>query len=235
MNKVSAQQCQLQDYLGNLASSLPEGDQSFLFESRLFPLLPNILQTPNIEVCKTYHFIGDSCRIDVLNFIAPRHTYTCWALAILAVIFRLDLPELMIQLTAPSSQVKQIHFGYSGTTTRSALTYLTAPHSFEYRRLDINEHPWTQRRIPDNGWPDFLLKYSGSAAHDHWEARDTIEGFGNDDASVLLAELLLNFGSTKNRQLMVRLETVFSPAYRGVSALSPEVRLHLPGSEGWPR
>src|SRR5690349_9153004 len=105
MNKFSAQECKLRDYLGNLASSLPEGDQSFLFESRLFPALPNTLQTANIEVRKTYHFIGDSCRIDVLNFIAPRDTYTCWALAILAVIFRPDLPELTIQLTSPGSQV----------------------------------------------------------------------------------------------------------------------------------
>ena len=118
-------------------------------------------------------------------------TYTYWALAILAVIFRPDLPELTIQLTAPTSQIKWIHFGYSGKTLRSALTYLTMPSSFEYRRGDINEHPWMHHRIPDNGWPDFFLKYS-AAAHDHWEDRDTIQGFGNDDTSVLLAELLLN-------------------------------------------
>lgn len=234
MNKALTEPCQLHDYLGNLAVSLPEGEQSLLFESRLFPLLPNTIQTPNIEVRKTYHFIGDCCRVDVLNFMAPGHTYSCLALAILSVIFRPELPELKIRLTSPGSQVRWIHLGYPGKTTRSTLTYLTVPHSFEYRRSDIDEHPWVHRRIPDNGWPDFLLKNSRPAAHDHWEDRDTIEGFGNDDASVLLAELLLNLGSAKNSQLLVRLESVFSSAYRGVSALSPEVRLHLPGSESWP-
>ena len=48
MIKVPAQQCQLRHYLGDLAFSLPEGEQSFLFESRVFPSLPNTLQTPNI-------------------------------------------------------------------------------------------------------------------------------------------------------------------------------------------
>ena len=33
---------------------------------------------------------------------------------------------------------------------------------------------------------------------EHWANRDTVMGFGNDDVSIRLADLLLNFGSPQN-------------------------------------
>lgn len=233
-NKQNNGDCQLCAYLSELESTLPQEKKAFLFERKLFPTLPTVIRTPKLDVRKTYHFINNSCRVDVLNFMASKKTYRYWGLAILAAIFRPELSALTLQLECQSSQIKSILLRYPGTTSRAVLTYLTAPHSFEYHPEEIAEHPWMGRCIPENGWPDFLLTYSGSDLHNHWEDRDVIEGFGNDDASVMLADLLLNLGRDKNKQLMVRLETIFAPAYRGVSRLSCEVQLHLPGSESWP-
>ena len=71
-----------------------------------------------------------------------------------------------------------------------------------------------------------------SATDDDWNGRDTVIGFGNDDASVLLAELLLQLGSTENETDEVVLEGEGS--FRGVGIHSAEVAFWLPGSLAWP-
>jgi hypothetical protein len=227
-------ECQLHRYLSGIEAQLPQDGKTFLFERGSFPALPKSLRTASIDICKTYQFINDSCRVDVLNFMASRKTYRHLGLAILAVVFQPDLTEMSLELTSQTTQINALVFRYAGTTPRTVFTYLTVPYSFEYQPKDIDEHPWMGRHIRDDAWPDFLLTYSGTDAHNHWEDRDVVQGFGNDDASVMLADLLLDFGRDENKQLMVRLETIFSPAYRAVSRLSPEVRLHLPGSDSWP-
>ncbi|HEY6388092.1 MAG TPA: hypothetical protein VIX91_20630 [Candidatus Acidoferrum sp.] len=121
---------------------------------------------------------------------------------------------------------------YEGTTSRSVLDYRTQPVSFDYHPNEVDEHPWTERRPPERGWPEFCLTYSGVEPWRHWDERDKIEGFGGDDASVLLASLLLDIGRDDNLQHCVKLESPFQ--YGGVSNFSPEIQFHLPESDAWP-
>ena len=124
-----------------------------------------------------------------------------------------------------------IRISYPGETPRGVYNYLTKPCSFEYHPQHLEENPWTGS-FPERGLPDFKLQYSGPRPWEHWDERDMIVGFGNDDASVRLASMFLNFGGTRNKRTMVRLET--AAGYGGVSRLSAEVRFHLPNSDKWP-
>jgi hypothetical protein len=65
-----------------------------------------------------------------------------------------------------------------------------------------------------------------------WANRDTVMGFGNDDVSVRLADLLLNFGSPQNEINEVVLEG--EGGFRGVGVHSAEAAFYLPGSLAWP-
>jgi hypothetical protein len=151
-------------------------------------------------------------------------------LAILAVVFCPDLPELTIKLDHSDSEIKAVKIRYSGSTGRSQFDYVTEPRSFEYYPDEVAESPWKDQKAADfKWWPDFWLTYSGADSWNHWEDRDQIEGFGGDDASVLLAALLLNFGRDDNRQTVVTLESPVG--YGGVSKLSAEVQFRIPESD----
>jgi hypothetical protein len=67
---------------------------------------------------------------------------------------------------------------------------------------------------------------------DDWAQRDTLVGFGNDDASVGLAELLLRFGWPQNESNELALEG--EGGFRGVGRFSAEAFFYLPGSSAWP-
>ena len=61
--------------------------------------------------------------------------------------------------------------------------------------------------------------------------RDTVIGFGNDKASVRLAELLLNAGLPQSQVVEYQLED--EGGFRGVGIHSAEATFYLPGSLGW--
>jgi hypothetical protein len=204
---------------------------TFLFDPGIFPALPPTMTTGEIETKKTFKFINDQYRLDVVNFRASKETYRRFALAVLAVVFCPSLPELRLELIGENSQIKSILIRYQGTSQRAVLDYRTKPVSFEYYPNLVCEHPWRDRRAPEPDWPEFRLVYSGTEDWKHWDERDRIEGFGSDDASVLLASLLLDFGREENAEPCVRLETPLQ--YGGVSKFSPEIRFHLPNSQWW--
>jgi hypothetical protein len=70
-----------------------------------------------------------------------------------------------------------------------------------------------------------------STTEEDWENRDTVIGFGNDEGSVRLAELLLNASTPQNQVDQYDLEG--EAGFRGVGELSAGVTLFLPGSPGW--
>ncbi len=224
--------CDLLRYLGTLERKLrssPKGSSTLTKQS--FPKLPSTIASSAIEVRKSFHFIDDCYRTDVLNFRAEKATYRCFGLAVLAVVFCPELPQLEIELTNEETEIKSIRVSYAGTTPRAVYNYLTMPHSFQYSFEVLEENPW-KGDSHDRSLPDFKLQYSGQHSWEHWDERDAIVGFGNDDASVRLASMLLSFGEPANKRAMVKLET--NAGYGGVSRLSAEVRFHLPSSKQWP-
>jgi hypothetical protein len=224
--------CELRKHLHSLEARISATTGHVVLGPDDFPMLPSTIRSQAITIRKTFKYINDCYRLDVVHFRAARETYRHLGLAILAVIFCPNLSELCIRIESAESEVRSIKIRYNGTTPRAAFEYLTVPHSFKYYPAEISETPWVGRRIPETGWPEFLLTYSGSEPEEHWEERDTIEGFGSDDAAVLVASLLLDIGRLENHQHLVKLET--QVGYGGVSKLSPEVHFHLPESESWP-
>lgn len=224
--------CDLAKHLRDLEEHLSRAEDGFLFSRERFPRIPNVMTTSLIETEKSYKYVNDCYRIDVVHFLAPKKTFRHFGLAILAVVFRPELPELRINFAGRRSAIRSITFRYEGVTPRAVFRYLTTPLSFEYHPEEVYENPWRDHHSPETVWPSFCLKYPGPDARNHWEERHEIEGFGGDDASVLLASLLLNFGREENNQNLVKLETILQ--YGGVSKFSPEVQFHLPGSEAWP-
>jgi hypothetical protein len=231
-NHQNIPKCDLRKHLERLESRISATTGDVLLGAKDFPALPSTIPSQAITVRKTHKYINDCYRLEVMHFRAARETYRHFGLAILAVVFCPNLSDLCIRLESTESELRSIKIRYNGTTPRAAFEYLTMPHSFKYNPAEISENPWVGRRIPETGWPEFLLTYSGSKPEEHWEERDTIEGFGSDDAAVLVASLLLDFGRPGNHQHLVKLETPIG--YGGVSKLSPEVHFHLPESESWP-
>lgn len=231
-NDKTSARVRLRKHFGQLGLRLFKTTGPVLLTAADFPGIPTTLVTQAITVRKTHKYINDCYRLDVLNFRASRSTYQQLGLAILAVVFSPTLHELCIRFDRPDSDVHLIKIKYEGTTPRSACEYLTMPHSFKYHPAEVYENPWSGLRVPDEHWPGFLLTYSGSEPEKHWEERDIVEGFGSDDAAVLVAALLLDFGRPQNKQNLIKLETPVG--YGGVSKLSPEVHFHLPSSKAWP-
>lgn len=224
--------CDLQEFFEKLDKRLSASSGSMTLRSQDFPSVPAVISSQAITARKTYKYIDDCYRLDVVHFLAAQETYRYFGLAILAVVFCPALPELQIRLDDQETQVRLIKVQYGGTTPRAVLGYLTMPHSFKYVPSDVSENPWLGRRVLETGWPEFLLISSGSKPTENWEGRDTIQGFGGDDPAVMVASLMLDFGRKENDQLLVKLETPVG--YGGVSNLSPEIHFHLPGSESWP-
>jgi hypothetical protein len=230
--KQNALRCDLRKYFDSLEARISARRGHVLLAARDFPPLPSFIASHALIARKTYKYINDCHRVDVVHFRAARETYRHFGLAILAVVFCPTLVELCINLDSPESEIRSIKIRYGGTTPRAVFEYLTVPHSLKYCPAEISENPWLGKRIPETGWPEFLLTYSGSEPEKHWHERNRIEGFGSDDAAVLVASLLLDFGRNENHQHLVKLETLVG--YGGVSKLSPEVHFHLPESESWP-
>src|SRR5579884_3027815 len=158
---IKTECCDLLAWLGELEREVgsPRNGE-FTFTETSFPRLPNTMTTANLQIRKGFHFIDDCYRADVLNFRADKKRYRCFGLAILAVVFCRELPELKICLTNEDSDIKLIKIGYRGTTPRTVYEYLTAPHSFRYHPESLEENPWTGASA-ERGMPDFKLQYSG--------------------------------------------------------------------------
>src|SRR5207248_6621048 len=64
-----------------------------------------------------------------------------------------------------------------------------------------------------------------------WRARDTVRVWASSPGILRFAELLLNAGCSWNPVRDYSLEG--DAGYRGVAPMSAELRIFLPGSDGW--
>jgi hypothetical protein len=97
------------------------------------------------------------------------------------------------------------------------------PLKFVFSPEKVETHPWARQNLNDLfSLPRFTLTNLKEfvVTDEQWAARDTVLGFGNDDASVRLAALLLNFGSPENETSEVALEG--EGGFRGVGVRSAD-------------
>jgi len=168
----------------------------------------------------------------MLKFFAEKKTYQELGLLILSVVFQPRGARVHVALTNAASTVRNLIIQYGGITTRVS-GHQTVPDNFVFYPGKVCKHPWVHQNLDTFGLPRFALTNLKECVvtEEDWAQRDTVVGFGNDDASVRLADLLLKLGSPRNETSEVVLEG--EGGFRGVSLHSAEAAFYLPGSLAW--
>lgn len=98
---------------------------------------------------------------------------------------------------------------------------------------EVIRHPWHRSGIDVHELPFFGLTNKDEAVFtdEHYRDRDTVVGFGSDEASVRLARLLLDMSRPSSKVNEVELEG--DSGFRGVAPMSAEAMLRMPGSFAW--
>lgn len=229
--------CDLEGVFGDLVDVVPTstaGDDTFVFSARTLPVPPAEMGTDRLIIAKGTHTYHPVWRVDALGMQAHRRTYRQLGLLILAVVFHETPIRVRVDLTHPTSDVKQliVEFEYLHEAHGG---YIARPYAFAYTPADTARHPWYDRPW-SWGTPD-LPVFTLTNGEDlvvrpaDWERRDTVRGCGSDPASVLFAELLLNAGRPDNPVVEYQLEG--EGGFRSVGEHSAEMQLFLPGSLGW--
>jgi hypothetical protein len=226
--------CDLHRYFGEMMKSLPvEEKQKLAFSGKNFNDIPQHLETDQLVVMRSHRDYEGGSRVDRLSFFAQKPTYQQLGLLILSVVFRPGGSRVHIELAHASSTMKNLIAEYEGLTKRG-FTYRTRPDHFLLLPAKVEMHPWTHQCLGPFDLPRFKLTNLKDCVvtEEDRANRDTVLGFGSDDASVKLAELLLRFGSPRNETNEIVLEG--ESGFRGVSRFSAEASFHLPGSSAWP-
>ncbi len=204
------------------------------FSARLLPLPPRDMVTDRLIIAKTTHNYDSHWQTEALHVQAHKETYRQLGLLILAVVFHETPAQVHLTLTHPVSDIKHliVEFEYLHEARGG---YITRPYAFTYTPEMTERHPWYYR--PWDSRPldlptFFLTNREGLITKpEEWGQRDTVHGFGSDNASVLFAELLLNASNPNNVVNEYQLEG--EGGFRGVGPQSAEVALFFPGSLGW--
>lgn len=226
--------CDLQRYFGEMACALPiDEKQKATYSAKSFVETPDHLETDQLVLKKWYHDYEGTSRVDSLSFFANKASYQHLGLLILSVVFHPGGKRVHLELTEPTSDIKNLIIEYGGLTKRG-FAYRTQPDHFLFFPKKVDRHPWTYQNLTAFDLPTFKLTNVKEFVVTEQDRanRDTVMGFGNDDASVMLAELLLRFGSPANEGYEVVLEG--EGGFRGVGRFSAEASFHLPGSSAWP-
>jgi len=237
--------CDLKSIFGELAKQVPTattGNERFLFSPQNLPVPDSELQTDQLVIKKHRHFYGISLSdkleanfpVDNISVQAQKETYKNLGLLILSVLFHPEPQQVHLNLLHPDSEIKHLVVKFEYPKIEEISGYYSQPFGFGYVPMETSRHPWIHRELSPYELPCFYLanwdgpKYS---EEEDLKNRDTLIGFGNDKASVLLAELLLDASTPQNPVVEYELEGELG--FRGVGKHSAEVQLWLPGSIGW--
>lgn len=235
MNRtIQKMTCDLEKYFGEAANALPDSErETVTYTARTAAEVPARLETDRLVIKKTQlKYAG--AQVDKLQCFAAKSTYRELGLLILSVVFRPRGSRVHVVLANALSEIRNLIIEYKGTTPRAS-GHQTVPWKFCFSPERIETHPWRGENLTDLfSLPQLTLTNLEQfvVTDEHWASRDTVIGFGNDDASVRLAALLLNFGSPSNKTTEVVLEG--EGGFRGVGVHSAEVAFYLPGSLPWP-
>lgn len=231
--------CELEHILGGTANQLPDQDpSSFVFSAAALPQLPEVLQTDRLVIRAgqhSHHSYTHVC-VDELHFQANKRTYRLLALALLAKVFHLHPREVRIRLTNTNSPIHTLVLDYDQADDWALLPgYDKRPYQFIYEPAEVALPSvlLDPRYVPARLLPLFTrtdrARVAGPAA-DQAE-RDTVYGAGSDYGMILFANVLLNLGRSDVTISEFGLESEYG--YGGVGPGSAEIRLWLPGGNGW--
>jgi hypothetical protein len=215
-------QCDLERLFGSLAAALPtQPDAEPRLTATTLPRPTAHLRTDRLYITRGLHeYDPGAFRADVAHIHAHRPTYQQLGLLILAVVFHLELEEVVVELTHPTSAIKRLVVESPFRAPNDIRPgYNMRPYVFSYSPSVPTRFPW-----PSSGDPATLPCC-------YFIDQETLSGFGTVIGSVRLAELLLNAGQPGNPEVEYALEG--DGGFRGVGYLSAEARFWLPGSAAW--
>jgi hypothetical protein len=228
--------CELHDLFGDLAKKVPDGPPGhphFVFHAGSVPSPADSISTDRILFRKLHHDYNGWYRADAIwMYLTPLKCREL-GLYLLAAGFHGPKNPLTLSFTHPESEIRSLRIRETDLCLNDPpVGFSVAPFALRYYPAETVRHPW----IDDcRTWnlPVFALSNPedsvGPRAED-WLARDTIwmsTGFG----TFRFAELLLNAGCSWNTVREYALEG--DAGFRGVGPMSSELRIFLPGSDGW--
>lgn len=214
--------CDLRKTFESIRMKLPgNGTRQVIFSSNSFNGCPDPFETDQLVITKGIRVYRSGYRSDRLNFYASRVTFQELGLLILSVVFRPGGEEVNVKLTNRASTIKNLVVKYDGLTLRTS-GYKTKPSHFCFSPEPVGKYPWdwSGKYWSLYAFPSFTLTNMNELmiTEDEWVSRDTVKGFGNDDASVCLADLLLNIGYSEPSEFILEGEG----GIRGVGMNSAE-------------
>lgn len=227
--------CGLSRFFGELAAQVPDGPPGypdFVFHSGVLPEPPASLATDRIVFRKALHDYNSWYRPDALWMYLTAPKCRELGLFFLAAGFHGPRKMTSLAISHPDSAIRRINIVESELRLDDPPTGLTmAPFALRYYPAETREHPW----IDDRDTRDLpVLGLSNAdnsiATEEDWARRDTV-WMEPSTGMFRFAELLLNAGCSWNSVREYSLEG--DAGYRGVGPMSAELRIFLPGSQGW--
>ena len=229
--------CDLNRIFGAVAALVPDGppgDPDFILHADILPVPPAALFTDRLLFRKIAHDYNGWHQADALwMYLSPTK---CRELGIflLACAFHGPSENVTLTINHPDSAIRRITIPAGELKLADLPAGLSMkPFAFRYFPTETEKHPWMYE-LNKHNLPVLALSNAedcvGSRDED-WSGRDTIWISVASPGTFLLAELLLNAGCSWNTVREYALEG--DAGYRGVGPMSAELRIFLPGSDGW--
>jgi hypothetical protein len=225
----------LEDWAAGVWAALPSELEisAFTFTPNTLPEPVFALETDALVIRRGLHDYG-SYRVDYPQWYADKRAYGSLGILILAAQFRAPGGDITVHLNHARSEITRLVVRSDAPAYTYALPELKIePIAFEYSPSVVRRHPWSFDDLHPDDLPFFDLTNEREVAVEDEEraARDVLRGFGSIVQSLRFAALLLDVSRPDNTATEIALEG--DAGFRGVARASAEVRLWLPGADGW--
>jgi hypothetical protein len=207
-----------------------EDPDGLRFQPATMPALPAAFKTGRIVIRRSWHDYDGAWRADCLHLYATKPTLRALGVAVLATLFA---PPDNVTAIALTDQRSEVHTILLTTPSLDRPGLMMRPHALEYWPAERATHPWHPHAGDAWHLPMVLLTDADAdeAGEDDWSTRDVVEGFGTFEGIARFGEFLLDVSHPAREGDQYVLEG--EAGYRGVSPMSAELVLWLPGSAGW--
>lgn len=222
----------LVEFFREVARGLPSSvDDEHIFTTSNLPEPPPVLQTDALVLLRGWHAYDAAWRIDSPRMFASRHCAASLGLLTIAMLLH-RRPRVDLRLSHAASDLRLVRIDEPAQGGPGLRMH---PSAFHYWPTQPHKHPWLHE-LPSDPWdlPTFTItnETGGAATEEEFAGRDVLEGFGTAAGCARFAALLLDVSRPTNKRHEFDLEC--EGGFRGVSPLSAELSILLPGFECWP-
>src|SRR5260370_9162131 len=231
--------CDLNRVFGHLATTLPDGPPDspnlpdFVFHAGVLPVPPATLSSDRIIIRKGRHEYNSWYLAESLWMSLSARKCRELGVFLLSCAFHGPVEDTTLTIGHPDSDIRMILIP-AGKLTLADLPFgiSMVPFALRYSPGEPKRYPW----MYDCCTHDLpLLALSNLddcvGGEEQWRGRDTVRIWASRPGTLRLAELLLDAGCSWNKVRDYALEG--DAGYRGVAPMSAELRIFLPGSDGW--